>query len=100
MPDNSSGVVFALADRRNQRKQEAKRMPCSDRADLVSERWYPPGFEPATCGLGSRRSILLSYGGVLRMAAPTFGPGGGLAMVEIGGLEPPTSALRTQRSPS
>ena len=41
-------------------------------------------LERPTRGLGNRCSILLSYRGV----------------VEIGGLEPPTSAMRTRRSPS
>ena len=46
------------------------------------------GLEPPTRDLGRRRSIQLSYRGRLNR------------LVEIAGLEPATSALRTPRSPS
>ena len=44
------------------------------------------GLEPPPRDLGRRRSVHLSYRGK--------------DLVEIGGLEPPTSALRTPRSPN
>ena len=45
------------------------------------------GLEPPTRDLGRRRSVQLSYRGRSEV-------------VEIAGLEPATSALRTPRSPS
>ena len=57
--------------------------------------------------LGNRRSVLLSYGGTNKatMRRLTEGltstEGQNIQyLVEIGGFEPPTSAMRTQRSPN
>jgi hypothetical protein len=53
-------------------------------------------LERPTRGLGNRCSVQLSYRGFCyssSLIAPVL-------LVEIGGFEPPTSAMRTQRSPS
>jgi hypothetical protein len=54
------------------------------------------GLEPMTCGLGDRCSVQLSYRGSCMLTRATEEKG----LVEIAGLEPATSALRTPRSPN
>jgi hypothetical protein len=74
------------------------------------------GFEPTAGGFGDRCSTRLSYAPkhttlrhipLGRLERPTRGLGNRCSihlsyrgLVEIGGLEPPTSAMRTRRSPS
>ena len=71
------------------------------------------GFEPPTTGFGDQRSgqtELRSYifngtpGGTrtpdARLRTPPLYPLSYRGLVEIGGIEPPTSALRTPRSPN
>ena len=74
------------------------------------------GLEPPTGGFGDRCSTKLSYAPVInnyrsytpgatrtpdtRFRKPLLYPLSYRGLVEIGGLEPPTSAMRTRRSPS